>query len=72
MPSIVSSFFGPQNGYSLRIATMSDTTSRLVDLGFELGRFERATILATPPFNTYQDTSVGTNSGSFFYRVSVE
>jgi len=29
-------------------------------------------ILATPPFNTYQDTSVTTNSGSFFYRIVVE
>ena len=29
-------------------------------------------ILATPPINIYQDTSVGTNSGPFFYRIGVE
>ena len=29
-------------------------------------------ILATPPVNTYQDTSVATNSGPFFYRIDVE
>lgn len=29
-------------------------------------------ILATPPVNTYQDTSAATNAGPFFYRIEVE